>query len=100
MSGATLPTLALDSETVEALAEAIAARVAELASRREEDGWMTSAEAARHLAVPISTLRKWTAAGAVPFAQDVPGGRCYFRRSELDRWRAGAGSGEGRSPIK
>ncbi|MBS1675795.1 MAG: helix-turn-helix domain-containing protein [Actinobacteria bacterium] len=100
MSGPAVPTLALDPETVETLAEAIAARVVALASRREEDSWMTSAEAARHLAVPISTLRKWTAAGAVPFSQDVPGGRCYFRRAELDRWRAEGGSGDRRSPIK
>lgn len=100
MSGPAVPTFALDRDTVEALAEAVAGRVAELSSRREEDGWMTSAEAACHLAVPISTLRKWTAAGAVPFAQDVPGGRCYFRRSDLDRWRTEGGSGNAGSPIK
>jgi excisionase family DNA binding protein len=95
MSGPAVPTLALDPDTVEALAEAIVVRVEALASRGEEDGWMTSAEAARYLAVPISTLRKWTAAAVVPFAQDVPGGRCYFRRPELDRWRAEAGRGTG-----
>jgi excisionase family DNA binding protein len=100
MSGPPVPTLALDRDTVEALAEAVAARVEALAERAREDGWMTSAEAARYLAVPISTLRKWTAAGAVPFSQDMPGGRCYFKRGELDRWRGEAGRGVGSSPIK
>jgi excisionase family DNA binding protein len=82
------PTLALDSGTIETLSESVAARIVDLLrDRAEADGWMTSAEAAEYLAVPISTLRKWTAAGTVPFSQDVEGGRCYFKRDELDRWR-------------
>lgn len=79
----------IDSAAIEALANVLAEKVAARLSRQEiEDGWMTSAQAADYLAVPISTLRKLTAAGLIPFAQDVAGGRCYFKRSELDRWRA------------
>ena len=40
-----------------------------------------------YLAVPVSTVRKLTAAEAIPFSQDAPGGHCYFLRSQLDRWR-------------
>jgi excisionase family DNA binding protein len=73
---------------VERLAEVLAEKVvARLPQWGDEDPWMTSAEAAAYLALPISTLRKLTAAGSIPFSQDVAGGRCYFKRSELDRWR-------------
>lgn len=77
-----------DSAAIEMLAEIVAEKVVSRLSRHgNEDRWMTSAEAAKHLALPISTLRKLTAAGTIPFSQDVPGGRCYFERSELDHWR-------------
>jgi excisionase family DNA binding protein len=85
--------IAADVEAVEALADALASKVAALLGSRDEDGWMTSAQAADYLAVPISTLRKWTAAGTVPFTQDVQGGRCYFKRSELDHWRLQSAQG-------
>jgi excisionase family DNA binding protein len=78
----------IDLAALEALADVLAEKVAERLPRLDaDDCWMTSAKAADYLDVPISTLRKLTAAGSVPFAQDVPGGRCYFKRSELDRWR-------------
>ncbi len=84
-----LPLTSIDQAAVEALADALAEKIAaRLPLQEVEDGWMTSAQAADYLAVPISTLRKLTAAGLIPFAQDVAGGRCYFKRSELDRWRA------------
>lgn len=74
--------------SMESFADVLADKVAErLPLLDAEDRWITSAQAADYLAVPISTLRKLTAAGSVPFAQDVAGGRCYFKRSELDRWR-------------
>lgn len=79
--------LALPSpELVDALADAVARKVL-IAIGVGSDRWMTSAEAAEYLAIPLSSLRKLTAAGAVPFSQDAPGGRCYFLRTELDRWR-------------
>lgn len=80
--------ISIDLVEVEALANVLAEKVAaRLGPQAMDDGWMTSAKAADYLAVPISTVRKLTAAGSIPFAQDVPGGRCYFKRSELDRWR-------------
>ena len=78
----------VDPGAIETLAEVLAGKLAERLPRLgAEDAWMTSAEAAEYLAIPISTLRKLTAAGSIPFSQDVAGGRCYFKRSELDRWR-------------
>jgi excisionase family DNA binding protein len=53
--------------------------------RREE--WLTLRQAAEYLAMGRGTLHKLTARRAIPFHQDAPGGRCKFRRSELDEWR-------------
>lgn len=93
MQGAAPPT-SIDPAVIDALAEVVADKVAaRLPQEAAEDGWMTSEEAASYLAVPISTLRKLTAAGSIPFSQDVPGGRCYFKRAELDRWRTENASG-------
>ena len=38
-----------------------------------------------------NALHKLTGPGAIPFAQDTPGGKCWFLRSELDAWRRGDG---------
>lgn len=55
-----------------------------------EDGWMDSKAAAAYLGFgSTSPLKKLTAARAIPFEQDARGGKCWFKRSELDRWRAG-----------
>lgn len=51
------------------------------------DGWMETKEAAAYLGMPLSTLHRLTAARDVPFEQDGPGCKCYFKRSELDEWR-------------
>lgn len=77
----------LDGDTLDALAAAVADRVAELLPDRVEDRWLDSAEAADHLRIPLSQLRKLSAAELIPAYQDTPGGRLYFLRSELDEWR-------------
>jgi hypothetical protein len=77
----------LDTETIDILAEAVAVKVSELLPVRQEDRWLDSAEAADHLCIPLSQLRKLSAAGLIPAHQDTPGGRLYFLRSELDQWR-------------
>jgi len=83
------PTLSvnLDAATVDRLAVAIALKVAELLPDRIEDRWFDSAEAADYLRLPLSQLRKLSAADLIPAHQDTPGGRLYFLRSELDEWR-------------
>jgi hypothetical protein len=83
------PTLSvqLDAATVDRLADAVAAKVAELLPDRLEDCWFDSAEAAGYLRLPLSQLRKLSAADLIPAHQDTSGGRLYFLRSELDEWR-------------
>jgi hypothetical protein len=85
----TSPTLSiqLDGDTLDGLAASVADRVAGLLPDRVEDRWLDSAEAADHLRIPLSQLRKLSAADLLPAYQDTPGGRLYFLRSELDEWR-------------
>jgi excisionase family DNA binding protein len=106
------PTPALEAESrtsVEALTaaiclspEALAAislRVAELLEQRSvqaaepvEDRWMTAREAAAYLGLSVDALHRLTARrepGGIPFGQDVPGGRLWFKRGDLDAWRRG-----------
>jgi hypothetical protein len=54
--------------------------------------WLTSLEAADHLGLTTNALDKHCAARAgIPFHQDVPGGKRWFHRDELDRWRRNGG---------
>ena len=53
----------------------------------DADRWMTTVETADYLGMSANALHKLTAARAIPFSQDGPGCRCYFKRSDLDRWR-------------
>ena len=83
--------LALDDDALDRLADELAERTAvRLANRlphAEADRWMKTREAAEYLGLTVSGLHKLTAARAVPFAQEGPGCRCWFRKSELDAWR-------------
>ena len=55
-----------------------------------EDAWLTTRQAAEHLGITVNALHKLTSAKAIVFEQDVPGGRCWFRRADLDAHRRGA----------
>jgi excisionase family DNA binding protein len=85
----TLPALSvqLDGETIDALASAVAARVAELIPEATDDVWLDSRGMADYLGVPLSTIRTLTARGELPVYQDREGGNYYGKRSELDDWR-------------
>lgn len=80
---------------VDALLDQLADRVADRIMERlsftqpapEPDRWMNSAEAAAYLGTTANALHKLTSARTVPFEQDAPGGRLYFKRSDLDAWR-------------
>lgn len=52
-----------------------------------EDRWMGTREAAAYLGLTPNALHKLTSSRTVPFHQDVPGGKCWFLKSELDAWR-------------
>ncbi len=82
----------LDDDALDALAERLAPRLEArigrpLGSEVGADRWMTTAEAAGYLGMTANALHKLTAARAIPFSQDGPGCRCYFRRADLDHWR-------------
>jgi hypothetical protein len=54
----------------------------------DEDPWIETAEAAAHLGMSVDQLHKLTAARqGIPFSQDAPGCKLYFKRSKLDAWR-------------
>ena len=57
------------------------------APKAPEDRWLDSKAAAEHLGISLHALHRRTSARTIPFSQERPGGRCYFRRSDLDAWR-------------
>ena len=83
---------ALDDDALEALAERLAPRLAGklVPAQRSEDGWLDAKQAAAYIGLSSHALHKLTAARAIPFEQDGPGCKTWFKRSELDAWRRGA----------
>jgi excisionase family DNA binding protein len=79
--------LARTDDLAEVIAARVAIHVADLLPIA--DGWMSTAQAARYLGLSVTALHKLTSARRIPFAQDAPGGKCWFKRSELDSWRYG-----------
>lgn len=71
-------TLSLSPSSVEALAEAIAARIAP----PETNPWLSATQAAAYLRIPYRSLQERAAAGRLRHAQ--LDGRLRFRRSWLD----------------
>ena len=62
------------------------------ATLSDGDSWMDAAAAAKHLAVSLNALHKLTAARLIPFHQEGPRCKLWFRRSELDAWLESGGS--------
>lgn len=75
------------------LAELGPEELAELAERlapylRTDDGWLGTREAAEYAGCSVHALRHAMSRGEVEFEQHVAGGKAWFRRSALDRWRS------------
>jgi excisionase family DNA binding protein len=81
---AALDDLALD-ELADRLAHKLAARLA--ASEPPSDEWLPSSKAAAYLGISTNAPHKLTAARSIPFEQDGPGCKMWFKRSKLDEWR-------------
>jgi excisionase family DNA binding protein len=84
---------ALDEQALDELAARLAPRLTERLEYPEPDGWLDGQTAAEHLGITRSAFHQLTAARDLPFEQDTPGGKLWFRRSDLDRWREGRLSG-------
>lgn len=76
---------ALDDDACTHLAERLRPYLRLVAPTPDE--WLDSEAAAAYLSLPRSTLHKLTAERAIPFEQDGPGCKLYFKRSALDAWR-------------
>jgi excisionase family DNA binding protein len=56
-------------------------------SASEPDRWLITREAAEYLGLSIHAMHRLTAERSIPLHQEGPGARCFFKRSELDKWR-------------
>lgn len=81
----------LDDDQLDALAERIARRLTATSpttsTTSDPDRWLTSRDAAAYLGLSLAALHRLTSARTIPFSQDAPGGRCWFKRRDLDGWR-------------
>jgi hypothetical protein len=101
MTGSTDAVLALveslDERVLDRLAQLLAPRLEQYLYSPDGDRWLNARDAATYLGMTVTALHKLTAARAIPFEQDGPDCRLWFRRSELDHWRRGGGSRATRS---
>lgn len=51
--------------------------------------WMSVETAANYLDVTVERVRKLKDRREIPYYQEAPGCRVFFRRSELDEWMSG-----------
>ncbi len=84
----------LDDEALDSLAERLAPRLARRLESvpQPSDEWLTAKAAAQHLGMSVTALHKLTSARMIPFEQDGPGCKLWFRRTELDVWRRAGGT--------
>lgn len=91
----TLPTLALDAATIDALADAVADRIAaQLPAAQDrhlaDDDILDSREAAAYLRLSMDGLYKRTARGEIQtLDRGGKGNRLRFRKRWLDDWLEG-----------
>jgi len=71
----------LDDQALEQLAERLRPYLG------GNDGWLDVKAAAAYAGCTVPALRYAMAKGEVEFEQRVAGGKAYFQRAALDRWR-------------
>jgi len=81
----------LDDDQLDRLAVRISEQLAGRLHYQQEDRWLSTQQAADYLGVSVSSLHRLTAGRQIPFEQEGPNCRCYFRRSDLDDWRSNGG---------
>ena len=77
----------LDTEALAELATLLAPHMPAATPRTVEDGWLDTRRAAEYAGTTPTALHKAMAARAVRFEQECPGGKAWFKRSDLDAWR-------------
>ena len=84
---------ALDQHALDALAGLLGPRLAPQPHAEHPIGeWLNARGAAAHMGLSVNALHKLTAARLIPFHQDAPNCKLWFRREELDSWRAHGGA--------
>ena len=84
LARALLDQIAADPVALARLAEGLRPYLA------HDDGWLGTKEAAAYAGCTVHALRHAVAQREVEFEQHVPGGKVWFQRSALDRWRRSA----------
>ncbi len=88
--------LTIPDDLVERIAQRLAAAVLQElgagATRGSPERWLDTQRAADYLGLHRDTVRKLAAAAKLPYEQDRPGAKLYFRQSALDGWRASGGA--------
>lgn len=90
-AGSEVVTLALPAAVLEALAQRVAAILAEQHPPREADEWLGVKEAASYLSCPVSRVYAEVARAKDPrnpnaIPHEREGQRLLFRRGDLDEW--------------
>lgn len=84
----------LDEDALDELAKLLAPRLQRLAEpSADAAGWLDTSAAAAYLGISKHALHRLTSERRIPFSQDTPGARCYFRRADLDAWRQNGARG-------
>ena len=89
MSENAVVVLGADERALRRLAELLAPYLPAPAAPAEPDRWLNSREAAEYAGTTRYALQKAMAAREVHFEQDVPGGKAWFKRADIDAWRRG-----------
>jgi hypothetical protein len=101
---------ALDDAKLDTVVDTLAPLLDRIAARRQAQtpaapanhpasGWLNAKQAAAYVGLTVPALHKHTAARTIPFEQDGPGCKLWFKSSELDAWRRGKGVTPGRRPA-
>lgn len=79
----------LDSGDLVELARRLGPLLPQPPAPRVDEDWLTTADTADYLGLSRSQINKLCAAREIPFEQEAPGHRCWFKRDQLDDWRRG-----------
>ena len=84
-----IATIAAEIASDPILAETLAVALApHLPTPEQDGGWLDTRDAAAYLGLPsVDQLHKLTSERRLPFSQERPGSKCYFRRADLDAHR-------------